>query len=536
MIYFSNIKISSILLVIFIALMFAIPIFFSKDQLNSFPSFIPKQQVNLGLDLQGGSHLLLEVDTVEIIKERLENLNSDVRRVLKKNNIQYSNFKNTDDNLKFVVEEFPAEIQKEISELSISNSQNILQMGDQTNLVILREENDVSISFTDEFVKLAVSNAVAQSLEIVRRRIDELGTREPSIQRQGSSRIIIQLPGIDDPDRIKALLGQTAKLTFQLVDTSTNYDPLNPKKAPVGSEILPSDADDSFKYIVKKRVMVGGENLVDAQPGFDPQTNEPIVSFRFDRLGASKFGRVTQQNVGKPFAIILDDTVISAPVIREAILGGSGQISGGFDSDEANDLAILLRAGALPAPLIILEERSVGPDLGADSIEAGQYAAIIGFVAVILFMMFVYRYFGFLADIALIINLFMVLGILSLFQATLTLPGIAGIILTIGMAVDANVLIFECIKEEIRSGSKIINAVENGYKRALSTILDANITTLIAAVILFFMASGPVRGFSITLAIGIFTSVFTAFTFTRLLISIYAKSLKPSLVGMKIND
>ena len=232
MIYFSNIKISSILLVIFIALMFAIPNFFSKDQLNSFPSFIPKQQVNLGLDLQGGSHLLLEVDTVEIIKERLENLNSDVRRVLKKNNIQYSNFKNTDDNLKFVVEEFPTEIQKEISELSISNSQNILQMGDQTNLVILREENEVSISFTDEFVKLAVSNAVAQSLEIVRRRIDELGTREPSIQRQGSSRIIIQLPGIDDPDRIKALLGQTAKLTFQLVDTSTNYDPLNPKKAP----------------------------------------------------------------------------------------------------------------------------------------------------------------------------------------------------------------------------------------------------------------------------------------------------------------
>ena len=536
MIYFSNTKILSILLVIFIALMFAVPNFFTKDQLNSFPSFIPKQQVNLGLDLQGGSHLLLEVDTVEIIKERLENLNSDVRRVLKKNNIQYSNFKNTEDNLKFVVEEFPAEIQKEILEISVSNSQNILQMGDQTNLVITRDENQVSISFTDEFIKLAVSNAVAQSLEIVRRRIDELGTREPSIQRQGSSRIIIQLPGIDDPDRIKALLGQTAKLTFQLVDTSTNYDPLNPKKAPVGSEILPSDTDDSFKYIVKKRVMVGGENLVDAQPGFDPQTNEPIVSFRFDRLGASKFGRVTQQNVGKPFAIILDDTVISAPVIREAILGGSGQISGGFDSEEANDLAILLRAGALPAPLIILEERSVGPDLGADSIEAGQYAAIIGFVAVIIFMMFVYRYFGFLADIALIINLFMVLGILSLFQATLTLPGIAGIILTIGMAVDANVLIFERVKEEIRSGSKMINAVENGYKRALSTILDANITTLIAAVILFFMASGPVRGFSITLAIGIFTSVFTAFTFTRLLISIYAKSLKPSLVGMKISD
>ena len=535
MLYFSNLKIFSVLAVIIITLLFAVPNFFGKDQLETFPNFFPKQQVNLGLDLQGGSHLLLEVDTEEIIKERVENLNADVRRVLKKNNLNYSNFKVSNESLKFIVEGFNSEIQKEISELSMSNSQNILAMGDQTNLIITQEENTVQINFTEEFIKQSVSNAVAQSLEIVRRRIDELGTREPSIQRQGSSRIIIQLPGIDDPDRIKSLLGQTAKLTFQLVDTSVNFDPFNPSKAPIGSEILASDADEEFKYIVKKRIMVGGENLVDAQPGFDPQTNEPIVSFRFDRIGATKFGRVTQQNVGKPFAIVLDNKVISAPVIREAILGGSGQISGGFDSEEANDLAILLRAGALPAPLIILEERSVGPDLGADSIEAGQFAAIIGFIAVIIFMMFVYRYFGLLADIALIINLFMVLGVLSLFQATLTLPGIAGIILTIGMAVDANVLIFERVKEEIRNGSNMMNAVENGYKRALSTILDANITTLIAAIILFFMASGPVRGFSITLAIGIFTSVFTAFTFTRLLISLNAKRLKPNFVGLSKN-
>ncbi len=535
MLYFSNLKTFSVLSVIIITLFFAVPNFFSKEQLNSFPNFIPKQQVNLGLDLQGGSHLLLEVDTEEIIKERVENLNADVRRVLKKNNLNYSNFKVSNESLKFVVEGLNSEIQKEISELSISNSQNILAMGDQTNLIITQEENTIQINFTEEFIKQSVSNAVAQSLEIVRRRIDELGTREPSIQRQGSSRIIIQLPGIDDPDRIKSLLGQTAKLTFQLVDTSVNFDPFNPSKAPIGSEILASDADEEFKYIVKKRIMVGGENLVDAQPGFDPQTNEPIVSFRFDRIGATKFGRVTQQNVGKPFAIVLDNKVISAPVIREAILGGSGQISGGFDSEEANDLAILLRAGALPAPLIILEERSVGPDLGADSIEAGQFAAIIGFISVIIFMIFVYRYFGLLADIALIINLFMVLGVLSLFQATLTLPGIAGIILTIGMAVDANVLIFERVREEIRNGSNMMNAVENGYKRALSTILDANITTLIAAIILFFMASGPVRGFSITLAIGIFTSVFTAFTFTRLLISLNAKRLKPNFVGLSKN-
>ena len=405
MLYFSNLKIFSVLAVIIITLLFAVPNFFGKDQLETFPNFFPKQQVNLGLDLQGGSHLLLEVDTEEIIKERVENLNADVRRVLKKNNLNYSNFKVSNESLNFIVEGFNSEIQKEISELSMSNSQNILAMGDQTNLIITQEENTVQINFTEEFIKQSVSNAVAQSLEIVRRRIDELGTREPSIQRQGSSRIIIQLPGIDDPDRIKSLLGQTDKLTFQLVDTSVNFDPFNPSKAPIGSEILASDADEEFKYIVKKRIMVGGENLVDAQPGFDPQTNEPIVSFRFDRIGATKFGRVTQQNVGKPFAIVLDNKVISAPVIREAILGGSGQISGGFDSEEANDLAILLRAGALPAPLIILEERSVGPDLGADSIEAGQFAAIIGFIAVIIFMIFVYRYFGLLADIALIINL-----------------------------------------------------------------------------------------------------------------------------------
>jgi protein-export membrane protein SecD len=273
--------------------------------------------------------------------------------------------------------------------------------------------------------------------------------------------------------------------------------------------------------------MVGGENLVDAQPGFDPLTNEPVVNFRFDRIGAKKFGKVTKANIGKPFAIILDNKVVSAPVIRDAILGGSGQISGGFSAEEAADLAVLLRAGALPAPLIILEERSVGPDLGADSIFAGKIAALIGFIAVIIFMVLIYRSFGFFADIALILNLVMVLGILSLLQATLTLPGIAGIILTIGMAVDANVLIFERIKEELRNGSSVINSIDSGYKRALSTILDANITTLIAASILFFMGSGPVKGFSVTLAIGIFTSVFTAFTVTRLMVAIYVSRVKP---------
>ena len=532
MLYFSRTKILLIFLVIFAVFLFAFPNIFSQSQLKNFPSFMPNQQVNLGLDLQGGSHLLIEVDTNEIIKERIENLSFDLRKLFKKNSIKINNLKLSNGKITFNSSEIDSSISKEIEQLSISNSQGIMQIGGQTNLIVKNNNGKIIVYFTEEFIKQSVTSAVNQSLEIVRRRIDELGTKEPSIQKQGSSRIIIQLPGLDDPERIKSLLGKTAKLTFQLVDQSVSYDPNNPKKVPIGSEILESDENPEFKYIIKKRIMVGGENLVDAQPGFDPQSNEPVVNFRFDRIGAKKFGKVTKDNVGKPFAIVLDDKVISAPVIRDAILGGSGQISGGFNAEEANDLSILLRAGALPAPLIILEERSVGPDLGADSIASGKYAAIIGFMAVIVFMVIIYRVFGFLADVALVINLIMVLGILSLLQATLTLPGIAGVILTIGMAVDANVLIFERIKEEIRNGSSMINSVENGYKRALSTILDANITTLIAATILFFMASGPVRGFSITLAIGIFTSLFTAFTFTRLLISLNIRKLKPSNVGL----
>ena len=535
MLYFSRSKKLLIFLTIGIGLLFALPNFFSKNSLNSFPNFFPNQQVNLGLDLQGGSHLLLEVDTDVIINERIDNLTSDLRKLYREEDLKISSIKTADGSLKFKSSSTAQSVINKIKDLSFTDSQNLLQVGSSSNLIVnINSDEYLEILFTEEYKKLLTINAVNQSLEIVRRRIDELGTREPTIQRQGTSRIIIQVPGLEDPDQIKSLLGQTAKLTFQLVDQSVVYDPQKPDKAPIGSEVLPSDDDPNYKYIVKKRVMVGGENLVDAQPGFDPQTNEPIVTFRFDGIGAKKFGRVTQQNVGKPFAIILDDRVVSAPVIRDAILGGSGQISGGFTSEEANELAILLRAGALPAPLIILEERSVGPDLGADSINAGKIAAIIGFAAVILFMLFIYRTFGLFADIALIINLLLVLGVLSMFQATLTLPGIAGIILTIGMAVDANVLIFERVKEELRNGSSMINSIDNGYKRALSTILDANITTLIAAIILFFMASGPVRGFSITLAIGIFTSVFTAFTVTRYFISLRIRKMKSESVGLKI--
>ena len=515
MLYFSKTKVLLIFLAIFFASFFALPNVFNQGQLNSFPSFVPSQKVNLGLDLQGGSHLLLEVDTEEIIKERIETLSFDLRKLLKKNDISTVNLKVLDDSIVFSAAELSELTIREIEDLSISNTQNILQLSSKSNLVVEDNNGSISINFTDEFVKQAVSNAVNQSLEIVRRRIDELGTKEPSIQRQGASRIIIQLPGLDDPERIKSLLGQTAKLTFQLVDQTTSYDPNNPKKIPIGSEALESDEIEGYKYIIKKRIMVGGENLVDAQPGFDPQTNEPIVSFRFDRIGAKKFGRATQDNVGKPFAIVLDNKVISAPVIREAILGGSGQISGGFDAEEANDLAILLRAGALPAPVNIIEERIVGPSLGADSVRRGTNSVLLGLALIIVFMFVYYKLSGLIANFALIWNILLVLSVLASLGATLTLPGIAALILTVGMSIDANVIIFERIREELRKGKSVRSAVDGGYNRALTTIIDANVTTLIAALVLYQFGTGPIRGFATVLFWGIVISMFTAIFVTR---------------------
>ena len=336
-----------------------------------------------------------------------------------------------------------------------------------------------------------------QSIEIIRRRIDELGTTEPTIQRQGATRILVQVPGLDDPQRLKALLGQTAKLNFHLVDHDVwEFEVTNGRRMPPGSRLVYTDTEPAVPYLIKRRAMVSGENLVDASIGFDQQTGAPEVNFRFDSIGAKKFGEVTRANVGRPFAIVLDDKVISAPVIQTAILGGAGRITGSFTVQGANDLAILLRAGALPAPMNILEERTVGPGLGADSVAAGRIALIVGFAAVIGFMSLSYGLFGVFANIALIINLFLVMGVLSGLQATLTLPGIAGIVLTVGMAVDANVLIFERIREEIAAGKNSVTSIDLGYNRALGTILDANITTLLAALILFQLGAGPIRGFA----------------------------------------
>ena len=377
--------------------------------------------------------------------------------------------------------------------------------------------------------------ALDQSIEIIRRRIDETGTKEPTIQRQGEDRILVELPGVSNPEHVKALLGKTAKLTFQLVDQSVTVDQARRGRLPPGDEILPAESAQGDRggpaaYVVRRRVMVGGDMLTDAQATF--QQNEPVVSFKFDAAGARRFGDATQENVGKPFAIVLDNKVISAPVIREPILGGSGIISGSFTVQSASDLALLLRAGALPAPITILEERTVGAELGADSIHAGALASIVGVVLVVIFMMLFYGLFGLFADIALIFNLCLMLAALSLLGATLTLPGIAGIALTMGMAVDANVLIYERIREEVRSGRSVLSSLEAGFTRAFGTILDSHVTTLVAGLLLYWLGSGPVKGFAVTLSIGVLTSLFSAILVTRLQIVTWVRRWKPKEIPL----
>jgi preprotein translocase subunit SecD len=373
--------------------------------------------------------------------------------------------------------------------------------------------------------------AVDQSIEIVRRRVDETGTKEPSIQRQGTDRILLQLPGIDDPQRVEQLLGRTAKMTFRLVDMNASIEDARRGRLPPGTELLPSEereAGQFRQYVVQRRAMVSGDMLTNAQAGNNSQTGEWVVNFRFDSNGARRFGDVTKANVGRLFAIVLDGKVISAPVIREAILGGSGQISGSFTAQSANDLALLLRAGALPAPLNVLEERTVGPDLGSDSIRAGTIACIIGYLLICVLMVVGYGFFGLIANVALLMNLIITLAVMSVLQATLTLPGIAGLVLSLAMAVDANVLIYERMREETALGRTPFSAVDAGFSRAFLTILDSNLTTLIAAVLLYAFGSGPVRGFAVTLSIGIIASMFTAISLTRLIVVFWLKRARPA--------
>ncbi|MEF2072375.1 protein translocase subunit SecDF [Consotaella aegiceratis] len=531
MLYFSRWKTVLIWLTILAGVVLAAPNLFTREQLSSLPSWVPQDQVTLGLDLQGGSYILLEVDRASLIAEHLQTLRDDARQALRDARVGYTGL-GTSGNAVEVTLRDTSEIdaaREALSALAQPVSGGLLGGGSITEVEISQPQSGTfRLGLTDQGIDYRVSSAVDQSIEVVRRRIDELGTTEPQIQRQGTDRIMVQVPGLQDPARLKALLNQTAKLTFRLVDLTVSGDDVarGATRVPADSELLYT-ADDNQPIVVKRQVMVSGENLTDAQAGFNSQTNEAVVNIRFDTRGAQRFGAVTQQNVGRPFAIVLDNKVLSAPNIREPILGGQAQISGSFTTQTANDLAVLLRAGALPATLNIIEERTVGPGLGADSIAAGEMAGIIGAILVVVFMLAAYGFLGVIANIALIANVILLIAILSVIGATLTLPGIAGIVLTIGMAVDSNVLIYERIREEHRKGQPMIPAIATGFQRALATIIDANITTLIAAVILFFLGSGPVRGFAVTLAIGIVTTVFTAFTLTRWLVAEWVRRRRP---------
>jgi SecD/SecF fusion protein len=530
MLHFARWKSVMIWLTVAVAVIFSIPNFFSKEQLAAMPDWLPKRTMPLGLDLQGGSHILLQVERPDLIKDRVNTVRDDVRRLLRDAKIEYSGLGAGAQNVRVKIND-PAKVpdaKTALAELLRPANATLLGTGNVIEVEIADgADGQLDLKLTEQGIDYRIASAATQSIEVVGRRVNELGTTEPLIQKQGNDRILVQVPGLQDPQRLKDILGQTAKLTFQMVDESMSAEDALNGRPPSGSEVLYSQDDPPAPYLIETRVIVSGENLVDAQAAFDQQTNEPLVSFRFDTKGAQRFGQATQQNVGKPFAIVLDKEVISAPVIREPILQGTGQISGSFSVEGANDLAVLLRAGALPATLTVIEERTVGPGLGADSIRAGAIASIIAGVLVVIFMLIAYGFLGVIANIALAANVAMVIAVLSLLGATLTLPGIAGIVLTVGMAVDSNVLIYERVREERLQGKSFIQSMDQGFSRALATIVDSNLTTFIAAAVLFFLGSGPVKGFAVTLAIGIITTVFTAFTLTRWMVAIWIKRQKP---------
>jgi preprotein translocase subunit SecD len=532
MLYFTRWKAAAILLTAFVVCLFAVPNFLPEKMVQSWPKWAQRHVV-LGLDLQGGSHILLEVDVNAVRKEKLEALRDDVRRVLRDARVGYTGLVVRGNGVEVRIREgsnFDQAVEK-LRELSQPLGGILGSSTGQRSLDVTTEAGSlVRLTLTDPAIVERIRQSVEQSIQIIERRVNELGTVEPLIQRQGTDRILVQVPGLQDPTQLKIILGKTAKLDFRMVDVSMPAEQALQGRLPPDDEILYSATQPKTPYLVEKRILVSGGDLTDAQPGFDQRTNEPVVNFRFNTSGARKFAQVTQENVGKPFAIILDNEVISAPVIREPILGGSGQISGSFTVESANQLAVLLRAGALPAPLTIIEERTVGPGLGQDSIAKGKISSYVGAAMVIFFMLVTYGLFGVFANVAVAINVAMIFGVLSMLNATLTLPGIAGIVLTVGIAVDSNVLIYERIREEVRGGRTPINAIDAGFSRALATILDSNITTFIAAAVLFYIGTGPVRGFAVTLGIGIITTVFTAFTLTRLIVAYWVRWRRPQRV------
>lgn len=501
MLYFSKLRVFSVLIFTLIISYFALSNFLKFDD-----DYFSKN-IKLGLDLQGGSYLLLEIDNKPVITQKLQSKLLELKKFFKEKKLILRNFSVDQNSIIFESNNKNVNEIKTILDDDESEINPYFQQYKTHQFDFIVDNNFFKLTLSNYGLVLLKNSSLDQAIEIVRRRVDEIGTNEPNILKRGNDRILVELPGLDDPGRIKSLLGKTANLTFQFITQNSEES--------FGTEKLMFE-DESEEAIVSKRIILSGDNLVDAKPTMDTQTNETVVTFSLDRVGAKKFGKATSTGVGKRLAIILDGKIISAPSVREPIVGGSGQISGNFTFQSATDLALLLRSGALPAPLSIIEERTVGPDLGQDSIDSGILSLIIGFVLVVLFMIYKYRIFGVIANLALISNLFLLVGILTLFEATLTLPGIAGIILTVGMAVDANVLIFERIKEEVKNEKNYIIAFDSGYTKSRTTILDANITTLIAAFILFFMGSGPIKGFSITLGIGILTTLFSVYFIARL--------------------
>jgi len=506
-------KITLIFLACLVGIVLAMPNFLSSKTLDKFPEYWPTQTMNLGLDLRGGSHLLLEVDFPYYMKEHIGDLQDSLRKELRKEKIGYLNLKKHGDLVSFSVRD----------KLQLEKATKLVKKNN--DFIVTINNESITVGYSEEYLKNLKIRLVEQSIEIIRRRVDETGTKEPIIQRQGEDKVLLQVPGLDDPEHLKKLLGQTAKMTFHLVNNKIQEG----SPIPFDTVLLPSEPDEKgriYKTPVYKKVAINGDLLSNAMATFD-QYNKPVIEFKFNNLGAKQFGELTAKNIGHQLAIVLDNKVICAPSISTAIMGGTGNISGGYTTQTANDLALLLRAGALPAPLKIIEERTVGPSLGAVSINDGKVAAIISVLAVVVFMFFMYGIFGVFANIALAFNLILLVALLSLLQATLTLPGIAGIVLTMGMSVDANVLIFERIREESKNGLAAFSSLERGFSHAFNTIIDSNLTTILVGVFLYSFGSGAVKGFAVTLVLGILTSMFTAITLTRLMATKWVHAFRP---------
>lgn len=530
MMYFAPWKKVTILLVCLLGVILSLPNILPRSTLDALPSWIPARQINLGLDLRGGSYLLLKVDMDEVIKTRLANIQDSVRGVLRRENITYSDLATQGQSVTFQLADpsQAGQVRTLLAENLLSGNVDPLGGAQQDMTIAVGADGRATLALTEVGLRDRATKAVEQSIEIVRRRVDESGTREPLISRQGSDRILLQLPGEQNPDRIRRLLGQTAKMTFHLVNLDYQGGAVPPD-----TEVLPVDKptrNEAQTVPVYKRIEVDGANLTDARVGTDPSNGQWVVNIEFDSTGARRFGQVTEKNVGKPFAIVLDDKIVTYPRINTPILNGRAQISGNFTAESANDLAVVLRAGALPAPLTIVEERTVGPDLGADAIQAGIIAVAVGFVLVMTYMFMSYGLFGLFANVALVMNMVLTVAILSLLEATLTLPGIAGMLLTLGMSVDANILINERLYEETKRGRSPFSAMDAGFSRAFSTIFDANITSLIKMAILYTLSTGPVRGFAVTTSIGILTSMFTAIVLVRFMMVSWLRRKRPTVL------